>query len=52
MKSKQWTYISESAKDLVRKMLEVNHVRRITIEEALNHPWLSVSLLYMSFVFS
>jgi calcium/calmodulin-dependent serine protein kinase len=40
MKSKQWDILSDSAKDLVRKMLVINPTNRITAEEALNHPWI------------
>uniref|UniRef100_A0ABD2W393 Peripheral plasma membrane protein CASK n=1 Tax=Trichogramma kaykai TaxID=54128 RepID=A0ABD2W393_9HYME len=40
MESPQWEPISESAKDLIQRMLttDVNH--RITIQEVLNHKWL------------
>lgn len=31
--------ISDEAKDLVHRMLEQDPDRRITIKEALNHPW-------------
>ncbi|XP_077988061.1 peripheral plasma membrane protein CASK-like isoform X1 [Glandiceps talaboti] len=40
MKSKQWDHISEAAKDLVQKMLSVDQQERITVENALAHPWL------------
>lgn len=36
----QWECISETAKDLVRQMLTVDHTERITIQEVLNHKWL------------
>lgn len=37
--------ISEEAKDLTHKMLDVNPNTRITIDEALEHPWIKVLLL-------
>lgn len=40
MKPKQWDLISESAKDLVNRMLTVDPSERITVQEALNHPWI------------
>lgn len=39
MRKKQWENVSESAKDLVKKMLTLDPSSRITAEEALNHPW-------------
>ncbi|XP_047105118.1 peripheral plasma membrane protein CASK-like [Schistocerca piceifrons] len=38
--SPQWEFISDAAKDLVQKMLTVDHTQRITIQEVLNHRWL------------
>lgn len=35
-----WEYISDSAKDLVRRMLAVDYHQRITIQEVLSHRWL------------
>ncbi|XP_061171448.1 peripheral plasma membrane protein CASK-like isoform X4 [Saccostrea echinata] len=37
---KQWLNISNYAKDLVSQMLEVDPEKRITVEEALQHPWI------------
>ncbi|XP_051562036.1 calcium/calmodulin-dependent serine protein kinase b isoform X4 [Myxocyprinus asiaticus] len=40
MNPRQWAQISESAKDLVRRMLMLDPAERITVYESLNHPWL------------
>lgn len=40
LSSKPWPTISESAKDLIRKMLNRNPQKRITAVQALEHPWL------------
>ncbi|CAG0880048.1 unnamed protein product [Darwinula stevensoni] len=37
-----WDPISDAAKDLVRQMIQVDSVERITAEEALNHRWIRV----------
>ncbi|XP_078311146.1 peripheral plasma membrane protein CASK-like isoform X9 [Crassostrea virginica] len=37
---KQWLNISNYAKDLVNQMLEIDPEKRITVEEALQHPWI------------
>ena len=39
-----WPKISIRAKDLVKKLLEINPDKRLTPDEALHHPWLSVLL--------
>ncbi|XP_031167358.1 serine/threonine-protein kinase Chk2 isoform X1 [Sander lucioperca] len=36
----KWRHISDPAKDVVRKLLVVDPSKRMTIEEALQHPWL------------
>ena len=38
---KEWSTISEEAKDLITKMLDRNVATRITASEALAHPWFS-----------
>jgi serine/threonine protein kinase len=35
-----WAEVSEEAKDLVRGLLTVDPKRRLTVDQALNHPWL------------
>ncbi|OMJ69064.1 hypothetical protein SteCoe_33317 [Stentor coeruleus] len=42
--SKCWSGISEKAKDLIRKLLVSDPRDRISINDALKHPWLSVSI--------
>lgn len=36
----RWQYVSDHAKDLIRQMLTVDPEERITVDEALNHPWI------------
>ncbi|XP_034547569.1 serine/threonine-protein kinase Chk2 [Notolabrus celidotus] len=36
----KWKQVSDQAKDVVRKLLVVDPSKRMTIEEALQHPWL------------
>jgi len=38
--SKEWTDVSEDAKDLLRKILVVDRKKRLTVDQALNHPWI------------
>nr|CAB3485410.1 unnamed protein product [Digitaria exilis] len=40
LSSTPWPSISESAKDLIRKMLHRDPQKRITAAQALGHPWL------------
>jgi len=42
--SKQWSFLTDDAKDLVTQMLEVDPSRRVTVEDALKHPWIRVSI--------
>ena len=38
-KQEMWDDISTEAKDLLRKMLEINYQKRISADEALRHSW-------------
>lgn len=40
MRERLWNCISDDAKHLVQRMLEVDEKQRITVEEALRHPWI------------
>ncbi|XP_055367274.1 serine/threonine-protein kinase Chk2 isoform X2 [Betta splendens] len=40
MVQSKWRHVSDQAKDMVRKLLVVDPTKRMTIEEALQHPWL------------
>ncbi|CAL1286285.1 unnamed protein product, partial [Larinioides sclopetarius] len=40
MTGRPWDIISNQAKDLLNKMLALNPKDRITVEEALDHPWI------------
>ena len=40
LEGKEWESVSESAKDLVRKMLTVDPEKRITVANILQHPWI------------
>ena len=42
MDSKPWHSISHSGKDLVQRLLEMDPERRLTVEQALSHPWIKV----------
>ena len=42
MDSPEWSYVSEECKDLVKKLLMVNHFERIKATEALSHPWFNL----------
>ncbi len=37
--SSDWEHVGERAKDFVRKLLIVDEMKRLTVKEALNHPW-------------
>lgn len=40
---KRWNNVSQSAQDLIKKMLKVNSRDRITVQECLEHEWLNFS---------
>ncbi|KAG7573761.1 Protein kinase domain [Arabidopsis suecica] len=40
LSSDPWPQVSESAKDLIRKMLERNPKQRLTAQQVLCHPWI------------
>lgn len=44
-----WQYITDEAKDLLRRLLELEPDRRIRIEEVLQHPWLRVRVQLLFF---
>lgn len=39
-----WSKVSTLGKDLCMKLLEKNQAERISIDKALNHPWLTQEL--------
>ncbi|XP_062502629.1 phosphorylase b kinase gamma catalytic chain, liver/testis isoform-like [Corticium candelabrum] len=41
--SPEWDDISENAKDLITKLLTLNVAARLTAEEVLSHPWMSIT---------
>ncbi|EYC24673.1 hypothetical protein Y032_0013g2044 [Ancylostoma ceylanicum] len=41
MDDKPWTEISDSAKDLVRRLLDVDASKRPTAKQILQHPWIT-----------
>ncbi|XP_034027313.1 serine/threonine-protein kinase Chk2 isoform X2 [Thalassophryne amazonica] len=41
----KWKHVSDQAKDVVRKLLVVDPSKRMTINEALQHPWLQDSVM-------
>lgn len=44
MDPQEWGVISESAKDLVRKILVVDPSKRLTCDQILHHPWMKMDL--------
>ncbi|XP_065319255.1 peripheral plasma membrane protein CASK-like isoform X2 [Gordionus sp. m RMFG-2023] len=41
MKPKQWDKVSDTAKDLVKKLLDTDPAKRISAQQALLHPWIA-----------
>ena len=39
-----WKYVSEDAKNLLKKMLETNPVNRLCINDLMNSSWITVSI--------
>jgi serine/threonine protein kinase len=42
MEDEFWQCVSDEAKDLVRRLLEIDPEKRISLPDAMNHPWLKV----------
>lgn len=38
----EWQNVTEQAKELIRGMLNVDPVRRLTIDDVMANPWISV----------
>lgn len=36
-----WSHVSEEAKDLIRGMICVDSTARLTVDQALAHPWVT-----------
>ena len=43
--SPEWDDISDGAKDLIRQLLCLDPTKRLSAVEALNHPWMTISLV-------
>jgi calcium-dependent protein kinase len=43
IKSHEWAKVSTQAKDLVIRMLEIDPAKRISAQEALEHPWVKAT---------
>ena len=50
MMSPEWNDISDTAKELVCKLLDPDPNQRMTAREILGHPWLSVRILLDHFI--
>ncbi|ODV96790.1 hypothetical protein PACTADRAFT_48605 [Pachysolen tannophilus NRRL Y-2460] len=47
----QWQHINDHAKDLISKLLSVNHYKRLTINQAFLHPWISGHAEFLSSIY-
>ena len=43
MRTASWEGVSSEAADLCTSLLNTDHASRMTVEEALEHPWIKVS---------
>ena len=41
MDEPEWEHVSENAKDFVRRAMSSNPLTRLTVTEALDHPWMA-----------
>ena len=46
IESRQWSFITDDARQLVTQMLEADPSQRVTVEDALKHPWIRVSYIW------
>ena len=38
--SNHWKYVSKEGRDFISRLLKVNPKKRMSADEALNHPWI------------
>ncbi|QLQ81713.1 hypothetical protein HG537_0F04740 [Torulaspora globosa] len=50
--AKQWCAVAESAKNFVRKLLEVDANKRLDCDESLRHPWISKHIQQLEKLYS
>lgn len=50
--SKEWLRISDSAKDLIIKMLNPNYKQRLSAKECYDHPWIKHNLKLYEHIYS
>lgn len=44
MSGEAWEEVSEGAKDMIRSLLQVEEEQRLTVQEAIRHPWIQTWL--------